>query len=57
MQFKIKNDSNEDILVSGDEIIKLDDGSLTTVYHFMKNSETAIEEVLVDSKFESATHD
>ena len=57
MQFKIKNDANEDVLVSGDEIIKLDDGSLTTVYHFMKNSETEIEEVLVDSKFENVTND
>ena len=40
--------------VNGDEIIKLDDGSLTTVYHFMKNSNTEINEVLEDATFENA---
>ena len=33
---------------------KLDDGTLTTVYHFMKNSDTQIDEVLEDAKFENA---
>ena len=39
--------------MNGDEIIKLDDGSLTTVYHFMKNSDTEINEVLENSQFEN----
>ena len=52
-QYKIANNKGEEELVNGDEIIKLDDGSLTTVYHFMKNSEVAIEEVLENSKFEN----
>ena len=53
-QFQITNESGEDSLVNGDEIIKLDDGSLTTVYHFVKNSNTKIDEVLEDAKFENA---
>jgi len=53
-QFQITNESGEDTLVNGDEIIKLDDGSLTTVYHFVKNSNTKIDEVLEDAKFENA---
>jgi len=52
-QFKITNDDADDTLVKGDEIIKLDDGTLTTVYHFMKNSSTEINEVLENSKFEN----
>ena len=52
-QYQIANDEGEDVLVNGDEIIKLDDGSLTTVYHFMRNSDVAIEEVLENSKFEN----
>ena len=52
-QYKIANNKCEEELVNGDEIIKFDDGSLTTVYHFMKNSEVAIEEVLENSKFEN----
>ena len=53
-QFQITNDDGQDSLVNGDEIIKLDDGTLTTVYHFMKNSDTKIDEVLEDAKFENA---
>ena len=53
-QFQITNEDGEDTLVNGDEIIKLDDGSLTTVYHFMKNSDTEINEVLENSQFENA---
>ena len=53
-QFQITNDDGQDNLVNGDEIIKLDDGTLTTVYHFMKNSDTKIDEVLEDAKFENA---
>ena len=53
-QFQVTNDDGDDTLVNGDEIIKLDDGTLTTVYHFMKNSDTQIDEVLEDAKFENA---
>ena len=52
-QFKITNENNEDIMVRGDEIMKLPDGSLTTMYHYMKNSETEIEEILTSKKFEN----
>ena len=52
-QFKITNESNEDVVARGDEIIKLPDGSLTTMYHYMKNSEIEIEEILTSEKFEN----
>jgi len=52
-QYQIANNEGKEVLVNGDEIIKLDDGSLTTVYHFMRNSDIAIEEVLENSKFEN----
>jgi len=52
-QFKITNENNEDIMVRGDEIMKLPNGSLTTMYHYMKNSETEIEEILTSEKFEN----
>ena len=51
-QFKIENDNGEEIFVKGDDIIKLPDGSLTTMYHYIKNSEKGIEEVLSTTKFE-----
>ena len=38
--------------VSGDEIMKMPDGSLTTVYHYLKNSNVAIEEVIKNTQFE-----
>ena len=50
----IQKISEEDTIINGDEIIKLPDGSLTTMYHYMKNSETKIEEVLTNAKFENA---
>ena len=40
------------ITKKGEEIIKLPDGSLTTVYHYMKNSDKAIEEILTKVEFE-----
>ena len=46
------NDNGEEIFVQGDDIIKLPDGSLTTMYHYLKNSEKGIEEVLSTTKFE-----
>ena len=44
--------NGEEIFVQGDDIIKLPDGSLTTMYHYLKNSEKGIEEVLSTTKFE-----
>ena len=51
-EFKISVDGDEIITANGEEIIKLPDGSLTTVYHYMKNSNKAIEEVLTKVEFE-----
>ncbi len=51
-EFKISVDGDEIITANGEEIIKLPDGSLTTVYHYMKNSDMAIEEVLTNTEFE-----
>ena len=43
---------NEKIEISGDEIIKLPDGSLTTIYHFFKNSNMKIEEFIMTNEFQ-----
>ena len=51
-EFKISVDGDEIITANGEEIIKLPDGTLTTVYHYMKNSDMAIEEVLTNIEFE-----
>ena len=51
-EFKISVDGDEIITANGEEIIKLPDGSLTTVYHYMKNSDKAIEEILTKVEFE-----
>ena len=51
-EFKISVDGDEIITANGEEIIKLPDGTLTTVYHYMKNSDKAIEEVLTNTEFE-----
>ena len=40
------------ITANGEEIIKLSDGTLTTVYHYMKNSDVAIDEVLTNTEFD-----
>lgn len=53
-EFEITNNNNETIKAKGDEIIKLPDGTLTTMYHYMKNSETKIEEIIESEKFQSA---
>ena len=52
-EFEITNNNNETITAKGDEIIKLPDGTLTTMYHYMKNSETKIEEIIESEKFQS----
>jgi len=51
-EFNISVDGEDIITANGEEIIKLPDGSLTTVYHYMKNSDKAIEEVLTKVEFE-----
>ena len=53
-EFEITNNNNETIKAKGDEIIKLPDGSLTTMYHYMKNSETKIEEIIESENFQNA---
>ena len=56
-KFVITNDDGEDGDVNGDDIMKLADGSLVTMYHYLKNSEKGIEEVLSNTKFEDAVSD
>ena len=55
-EFSITNDEGEEITVRGDDIMKLPDGSLITMYHYLKNSDKGIEEVLSDTKFEDVTN-
>jgi len=56
-KFVITNENNEEIEVQGDDIMKLPDGSLVTMYHYLKNTDREIEEVLSDTKFEDAISD
>ena len=51
-EFHITIDRDQIITANGEEIIKLPNGSLTTVYHYMKNSDVVIEEVLTNTNFE-----
>ena len=51
-EFKISVEGNQVITANGEEIIKQADGTLTTVYHYLKNSDLAIEEVLTNPEFE-----
>ena len=51
-EFRITIDRDQVITANGEEIIKLPDGSLTTVYHHLKNSDIAVEEVLTNTEFE-----
>jgi len=51
-EFRISVADNQIINASGEEIIKLPDGTLTTVYHYLKNSDVVIEEVLTNPEFE-----
>ena len=43
--------------MNADDIMKLPDGSLVTMYHYLKNSDKGIEEVLSNTKFEDAVSD
>ena len=56
-KFVITNDDGEKLEVNGDDIMKLPDGSLVTMYHYLKNSNKGIEEVLSNTKFEDAISD
>ena len=51
-EFNISIDNDEVVTVTGEEIIKMPDGSLTTVYHYLKSSDIAIEEVINNQEFE-----
>ena len=53
-QYKIMDDNGEESIINGDEIIKLPDGSLTTMYHYLKNSNKEIEEIISSVNFENA---
>ncbi len=56
-KFVITNDDGEEVEVNGDDIMKLADGSLVTMYHYLKNSDKGIEEVLSNTKFEDVASD
>ena len=51
-EFKIKNENGKEIFVKGDDIMKLPDGTLTTMYHYLKNSDKSINDVLTTEKLE-----
>jgi len=51
-KYTITNDDGEKIEISADELIKLPDGSLTTIYHFLKNSNMKIEEFIMSNQFQ-----
>ena len=53
-QYKITNNNGQEQTINGDEIIKLPDGSLTTMYHYLKNSNKEIEEIISSVNFENA---
>jgi len=56
-KFVITNENGEELEVNADDIMKLPDGSLVTMYHYLKNSNKGIEEVLSNTKFEDAVSD
>jgi len=51
-KYTITNENDENVEISGDEIVKMPDGSLTTIYHFLKNSDMKIEEFLTTNQFQ-----
>ena len=52
--YKIENDDGIEIECSGDEILKMPDGSLTTVYHYM-NNDSSDKRFKENQKFEEVT--
>ena len=55
--FLITNEDGKEVEVRGDDIMKLSNGSLITMYHYLKNSNREIEEVLSNTKFEDVPSD
>ena len=53
--YKIENDDGIEIECSGDEILKMPDGSLTTVYHYMSNNDKSEKQFTQKQKFEEVT--
>ena len=51
-KYKIENGDGIEINCDGDEILKMPDGSLTTVYHYMKNSNNMVNEIMKKSKLQ-----
>ena len=51
-KYTITNENDEKVEISADEIVKMPDGSLTTIYHFLKNSNMKIEEFLTTNQFQ-----
>jgi len=51
-KYTITNGNDESVEISADEIIKMPDGSLTTIYHFLKNSDMKIEEFILENEFQ-----
>ena len=51
-EFKMEDENGNEVFVKGDDIMKLPDGTLTTMYHYLKNSNKNIKEVLSKEKFE-----
>ncbi len=54
--FKIMQKDGNEVVVNADEVIKLPNGSLTTIYHFMKNNNNLdIEDILQNKEIEEMT--
>ena len=52
--FTIENEDGVKMVCNGEEVLKMPDGSLSTVYHYMRNSSTEIDDVLATTQFEEA---
>tara|TARA_S200000501_G_scaffold378988_1_gene445849 strand:+ start:2217 stop:4721 length:2505 start_codon:yes stop_codon:yes gene_type:complete len=50
--YSITQDDGNVVECKGDEILKMPNGKLTTVYHYLKNSDVDIEQVIDETKFE-----
>ena len=51
-EFKMEDENGNEVFVKGDDIMKLPDGTLTTMYNYLNNSNKNIKEVLSKEKFE-----
>jgi ribonucleoside-diphosphate reductase alpha chain len=50
--YNVTQDDGQIVECKGDEILKMPNGRLTTVYHHLKNSDINIEQVIDETKFE-----